>query len=166
MREQREREAKPELRLGGQSAAKQRGSAELSDEHVLILHCPPLKDQPVKILTRSRMLVSLTLNEPSLAAMAPGQMDEELCSSVTDVLQASLAPQQHQLPQAQVTSISHTTVPPAASPEPVPARQRRRKPRATQLGRPASASRKTTSAGFPLKRRRQPRNLGPVANGT
>ena len=43
--------------------------------------------------------------------------------------------------------------------------QPRSKPRATRLGRPSSASRKSTSAGCQLKRRLQPRTQGPPTNG-
>ena len=32
-----------------------------------MLHCPPLKDKPVKIPTSSTTLLTLTLNEPKLS---------------------------------------------------------------------------------------------------
>ena len=45
-------------------------------EHSRMLHCPPLKGKPVTIPTISMTLLSSTLNVASLAAKAPGQMDD------------------------------------------------------------------------------------------
>ena len=103
-------------------------------EHSPMLHCPPLKDQPVNIPTSSTTLPSSTVNETSLAATAPEQMNEDWWSSVAEVLQASLPTFQLQAPQAPAPSISQKTVPPPLATEPVPAMQPRSKPPCNTTG--------------------------------
>ena len=134
-------------------------------EHSPMLHCPPLMDQPVNIPTSSRMLLSSALYEPSSSPKEPSQMDEDCWSSVAEVLQASQPAFQLQVPQAPAPSISQKPVPASAATEPVTAGQPRSKPRTTRLGRPSSASRKSTSAGCHLKSRLQPRSRGSFPNG-
>ena len=46
-------------------------------EHSPMLLSPPLNEHPVNIPTSSTTLLSLTLNEHSLAPTSPSQMDED-----------------------------------------------------------------------------------------
>ena len=98
-----------------------------------MLHCPPLKDQPVNILTSSTTLLSSTVNEPLLTPTAYEQMNEDLSSSVAEVVQASLATFQMQAPEAPELSTSQMTEPPPSATEAVPAGQPRSKPLAPRL---------------------------------
>ena len=96
VREQRERVAKRDLKHAGQSAAKQRICAELSHRALADVAWPPLKDQPVNIPTSSTTRLSSTVNEPSVAATAPQQRNENWCTSVCELVQKRLQPVQRQ----------------------------------------------------------------------
>ena len=140
-------------------------STNSQTSHSPRLHGLPVKDQPVKIPTSMTALLSSTLNEPSVAAKAPGQMVEDWCSSLAQVLEARLPPQQHQPLLAPAPSISQMIVPAPAVTEPVPARQPRRKPQQTRLDLQPCASGMSSAASCPLKGRGKTQTGGPITNG-
>ena len=131
-------------------------------EHSLMLHCTPLKEQPVNIPTSSMMLLSSTLNESSLSATVHGPMDVYWWSSVADVLQASLPSQKQQLSQAEASSISLTTVTPLLEARNCQTSNHGADPVPNDMGRTESASRKSSSGGGDLKRRGQAHSRRPL----
>ena len=94
-------------------------------EHSPMLHCQPLKDQPVNIPTSSTTLLSVTVNEPSIGPTAQEQMNEDWCSSVSEMLQGSLPPFQLQARQAPAPLTSKMTERQQPATEPVQAWQPR-----------------------------------------
>ena len=151
MREQREREAKRELKLAGQSA-KQRASGELSDRALADLALPATRGPASQHTDYLDDATLLHAERALLGATVPGQMNEDWWSSVAEVLEESRPPKDLHLPQAPAPSISQMAVPPRSAPEPWSAGQPRSNPSATLLGRPSSASQKSTSAVCQLKR--------------
>ena len=141
MREQRERDAKRELKLAGQSAAKQRTSGELSDRALADVAMPatqgPASKHPdelddAALLDGERALIdtnSARADERGLVV----ECGRGAPSEPADIPAASPT-------GASTGSTSEMTEPPPPATEPVPSGQPRSKPRAARLGRPSSAS--------------------------